>query len=587
MSPFLVSRPLPVNVWRMTLILTVLGLEAASGQPAQVLQWQPAEASVSGWQRQLTPEGETRELRVLPGAAEAPASALPLPPGRVRWAGVFPDRLFAAARQGLQVLGDWVAEPPRVEEVSALQADSAPLPLPAGRDIGVHMAWTAFGVEERVASLPEQLLGWRLRPGKRPAGLYSAAAWRLPARPRSDDWRLELQLRGRGVIQVGLAGATPDGYPDPESLQALTLREASQTHRLRIPGSLVTAPGLRVSLVADNEVETELVIESLRWVPGEETPSAAAAPALEYGVWDWSANPSRWRQFEPLWKQAGIRVLQLALPRVAGATEPTFGADLQALRQAGFEIVAVEGDPHMVLPETRTSVRRQHELLAGWQGRLIDAVQYDVEPYLLPGFQLQAERWYRAWGDFFEDFAGSAQAPLEAVVPFWLLGQAHGPDLLRRLTRSCRRVVVMNYRSEPVEALAWATAWLEWSRVQRHPVALALECGPVADVPQAVFQPAPRGRLWLAPWAGQGTAVVLFDEDIEAAGREGGVVCAQVRQGVVRGSRTSLQEQPPEAVAALLRELAAVAAGMGFPPSQQPRLLLHEPSAEVLGALAR
>ena len=571
-------------------------LQPAMKTPAQTapqqLEWRPlgtatgAAPAAAGWQRSLLPDGGQRQLVVRPAGPPETASApapLRLPPGRVRWAGVYSAELAAQASRGLQLLGDLDADPPRIEEISALAAAPARLPVPPGWDLGARMDWTPFGVEERVERLGDSPLAWRFKPGRRPAGLYSAMPWRLPARPRG-SWHLELTLRGQGRLQVGLAGETADGFGDPSVLHEVVLTEAGTTQRWRVPDAWVASRALRVSLVSVPEAEARLVLEAVRWVPAQ--PPESDPAALELGVWDWSANPARWRQLQPLWKQAGIRVLQLALPRVRDDQPPAFAEVLQSLRQDGFEVVAVEGDPHMVLPEARAAMDAQQGRLARGMGAWLDAVQYDVEPYLLPGFQLQPEAWHRAWGDLFEHLAGTAAAPVEAVVPFWLLGQAQGPALLQRFARSTRRVAVMNYRSDPVEALAWATAWLEWSSAQRHPVALAIECGPVPDLPQAVFHRAERGRLWVAPWPGQGTAVVLFEDEV-AAGAEAATALALTRQGLVPGSRTSLQEQPPAAVRDLLDELAKAAAVLKLPASLRPRLLLHEPSEEVLRGLVR
>ncbi len=564
---------------RLLPLLPVMSL----AQNAQHLRWQapgPNGPAPEAWQRSLRPDGSERHLSVAAGAAAG--EALALPSGRVRWAGVFPDALAGLAPRGLQWIGDLDAEPPRLEELTALAAPSACLSAPPGRDLAAHMDWTPFGIEERVAALqPDSTLAWRVAPGQRPAGVYSARAWRLPTRA-ARDWQLELTLRGQGTLRLGLTPETRTGFGDPESLHELSLTPEARTHRLPLPPVLAAAKALRVSLVAGGD-SAEFTLESLRWLPAPQ--KAAAAPAdLSLGVWDWSANPSRWLELRPLWKEAGVRVLQLALPRHAEEGPPPYLKTLQTLREDGFEVVAVEGDPHMVLPNTAPAVHTQHRRLAQWPE--LASVQYDVEPYLLPGFALQPDRWYQAWGGLYASLAGLAPKPLEAVVPFWLLQEPHGPALLDGFARHCQRVVVMNYRSDPVEALAWATAWLEWSQSHRLPVGLAIECGPVPDSPRTIFHQAERGRLWVSPWPGQGTAVVLFEDPVAPA-TETECVAEVTRRDIVPGVRTSMAAVPPREVRALLEALRSTAASLQLPASLAPRLLLHEPSVELLRELGR
>lgn len=563
------------------LLLPMLG----ASQHVQRLEWQVvtegAEAPAFG-PDSLRPDGSCRRLVVLPGSASPAGASLPLPAGRVRWAGVVPDSVATLTEHGLQWIGDLEADPPSLEELSALVTSHPCLPVPPGLNLAAHMDWTPFGIEERVIPRPDSELAWQVDPGHRPAGLYSAQSWRLPTRP-ARDWQLELRLRGQGTLRLGLAAETRMGFGDPETLHELPLSPEARTHRLPLSKALADAKALRLSLVA-GEQAADFVLESLRWLPSPPAPEAVDSAALPLGVWDWSANPARWLELRPLWRAAGVRLLQLALPRHTEEGPPAFLQTLQMLREDGFEVVAVEGDPHMVLPSAAPSVRAQHLRLAQWPE--LAAVQYDVEPYLLPGFRLETERWYGVWGELYATLAGLAPTPVEAVVPFWLLHQKQGPELLAGLARHCQRVVVMNYRSDPVEALAWASAWLEWSHSRRLPVGLAIECGPVPDSPRTRFHRANRGTLWLAPWPGEGTAVVLFEEAMApVAGSE--MVCEATQHDQVLGSRTSMENASPRQVRALLDALRASAASLQMPASLTPRLLLHEPSVELLRELGR
>lgn len=576
------------------LSLGLLGFSSVMSlaQDALSLRWQTLPmgenppAALQPWQRYLTPDGHWRVLEI--GTNQNDPAALRLPAGKLRWAGVFPEDMAKAAGGGVQIIGDLATATPAVEEVSLLKQPDTLLPVPVGMNLAGRMHWTPFGVEERVTPRDETSArqGWIMKPGKSPAGLYSAAAWRLPRWPRKVQWKLEVTLQGRGKIQVGVSGETAQGFKDPQTLKEVELGPEPQVLSWRMSEALAQANSLRLSLVSAPGIDTELQVDRVIWsLEGEATEPVALALPKDLGVWDWSTKPEQWRRLQPLWQKAGITVAQLALPRFADVTPPAFVQDLQFLRETGLRIVAVEGDPHMILPPERPAVLAQHQRLAALQGRYLDAIQYDVEPYLLPGFRLQAERWHQDWLELYQALARSSEAPVEAVVPFWLLGQKPGAELLQKLAGSTRRVVVMNYRSDPVEAAAWGTAWLEWSAQQRCPVALAIECGPIADVNVSTFRAAETGKLWVGSWPGRGTVVALFEDDVIATGEAR--TLALTREGVVAGSRTTLRGRDPQEVVALVQQLNTLATHLKLPEALQPRLLLHEPSEAVLQALAR
>jgi hypothetical protein len=532
----------------------------------------PAPA-LAPWQRSLTPTGGWKVLAVTPDSS---TDSLEVPAGSVIWAGIFPETLAKSAASGLQIVGDIAAPVPMVEELTPLKQDAPSLILPPGLNLAQQMQWTAFGVEERVTAKDEaDNTRWSMAVGKKPSGLYSATLWRLPRWPKGAAWKVSLTLSGQGRVQVGLSADTGKGHGDPRILDDLSLTAQDSTHSWQIPDEWLRARSLRLSLLSVSDQPVEVHIPSITAVPQtgkREEPSAG----FPLGVWDWSADPTRWTRLQPLWKQAGIRVLQLALPREA---EPSLET-LKQLQKDGFYLTAVEGDPHMILPEAQPAVLTRHQALAAWKGQGLDAVQYDVEPYLLPGFRLQPEAWHRQWASLYQKLSTAGKIPVEAVVPFWLLQQKQGPALLEKLASTSRRIVVMNYRSDVVEAAAWGSAWLEWGAQHRLPISLAIECGPIADVPLRTFRTAPSGRLWVAPWPGQGTAVVLYTDAV-APGPQA-LTLAEVRQSLIPGSRTTLKGQPPEAVAQLLRSLQEVARQMKLPTAVQPQFLLHEPEEALL-----
>lgn len=567
----------------------VLTMHASSQTPAQHLKvtelatGQSPEKDLARWQSSFLPDGRWRTLKL---QAQAEEGTLPVPSGRVLWAGLFPEALLKESGKGVQVVGKLDA----VEELNALGHPPAVLPVPPGINVASHMQWTAFGVEERVQPVVEEQDGeWKITEGQKPAGLYSAALWRLPSWPRRAAWKVELTLKGQGEIEIGLSADTGKGFGDPPSLQRISLNPEGIPVSLKVPAAWNSAKALRLNLVTVPKGTRDLSVASVTWKPeGTSKPKGdSAPPRLPLGVWDWSAKPELWLKRQVAWKDAGLSVLQLALPQ--GSETESAKTALSELKTAGFSIVAVEGDPHMILPGERKTVLQRHKQLGETGAGLLTGVQYDVEPYLLPGFRLQPARWYQQWAELYGEISASSKMRAEAVVPFWLLGQEHGQSLLQKLAGFSRRVVVMNYRSDLVEAASWGTLWLEWGARHEHPVSLAVECGPISDTPVRTFRAAKdgdgKGRLWINRWEGQGTAVVIYEDPVSAG--ETGTVLTETRESVVSGDRTTMQHRPPEDVKALLQSLEGVAAKMSLPASVKPVLLLHEPGEAVLENLSR
>jgi hypothetical protein len=542
-------------------------------------------AEVPRWRQLLNPDGAWSVLKLETSSARAGGDAetrLMLPGGVVRWAALLPPELSKQVEGGVLLIGNLQTNPPAVEECSPLRQQAPLLPAPPGVNLVRNLEWTTFGVEERVheKAISPDTPSWTMKPGSKPAGLYAARSWRLPRQAGRGPWILQIVARGQGKIRAGLAFDHGRGFGDATILETLELRGADTTYSLQLPKALAEAKQLRVVLLAPDEHAAELEISSISF---QQPPGATASQPVktELGVWNWSTQPEEWRRLEPVWQHAGVNVLQLALPRELGEGAEGPLPTLSGLRKAGFHIVAVEGDPHMILPQEKSHVLARHQQLTALHGRHLDGIQYDVEPYLLPGFHLQPDLWHQRWLQMYEALtAGKAPLKVEPVVPFWLIAQPAAQKLLKSLAPRAARIVVMNYRSDAADAAGWATSWLEWSVEHQCPVALAVECGPVPDLQSATYRKAPRGTLWMKSWPGHGTVAVLFEGDVDPG--EGATTFALARQGTVSGAATSLQGQDPAHVAAWLQTMRDLSQRLEMPAKLTPRLLLHEPKEELL-----
>ena len=454
---------------------------------AERLVWTGPEEPGRAILTSVFPDTGKRTLRRVTG--ESGGIALPDGTPAIRWAGWLPRGIRPGA--AVTAAGSF-GEKPVIEEWSQA-ADSAPEaigPWPVGPALQSLIEWRAFGVEERVTfQTAEWLLAVTARPGKAAAGVASVTLGRLPDSvwtPGGVSVCLEFEAIGtwRLVAESEQAGVEP-----------VTIELAGAYNKTSRPlrGLPANVP-LRFTLVAP-EAGGTLKIRNL---------SVRESADYYYGStvcarWIWDPRPETWYGDSTYYRE-----LAVSYPRDL--------ADVGILRGRKTALVAVEGDPAMILPGEQGKVAaRAAALRALPEPQRPDALQFDIEPYLLPGYSLDPARWNREWLATLRGAKAAAGGlPVEAVLPWWLLSSADHAEFLNALPEVVDRVMVMNYRTQPMAALQTASLWMEWGARHGRPVAMAVEFGPLPDLEVARYVPAERGDLWLIESPGQGTLALLL-----------------------------------------------------------------------------
>jgi hypothetical protein len=470
------------------------------------------------------------------GANGCGSIALPVPPRDVRWVGAVtrpdppgPDRLVLSGSgrgEGFQPIGATFEErpgpPPRP---NALALDQPLIPALSGR---------LFGTEERATlARTDSEIKLHCRGGDRPAGLVLD-----PGRMRLPDgaaFTLRWQVSGDRGFSAAHAGPDTDGDSVPLSTEGTfdqlpsTRASAWESPRfvLSCPphaGSL-TLHDLRLALPASDRAR-------------ERGPRSA---------WAWRSN--RWREAP---EQLVGEALALGTDRLfvtveiqddAIAEEARFSDFVGLARASGIAVAVVEGDPGMALEEGRRTALRRLGALAAYQRRSADdrrlaGVQYDIEPYLLPGFQTDPDLILRHWAATLDGL--SAAAPplaLDLVLPFWLPLHGSAGLVLPTIRRVAERITVMAYRTTPAEILTAAEPMLAWTTSAGLPLHVALEAGPVGDETTRIYHRAETGDLLLVPQADGGALALLLTAPttLHPADR----LYTQQREIVFPGSRVS------------------------------------------------
>ena len=202
----------------------------------------------------------------------------------------------------------------------------------------------------------------------------------------------------------------------------------------------------------------------------------------------------------------GFRTVFVALPMAGSPAQVEHSAalaDFFARAAAlGIEVWAVEGDPRAVTDAGRPSFLERTRALARFNAAQpaasrLKGVQYDIEPYLVPGFELERDAWLRAYLATLRELRAELPVPVEAAVPFWWLDlDLDGQPFVESLSEVVDGLTIMNYRTDADDLQRFAEPYLAWGvREQRH-VRIALE---FIDLPAQQlwhFRPGQPGRLW-------------------------------------------------------------------------------------------
>jgi hypothetical protein len=369
-----------------------------------------------------------------------------------------------------------------------------------------------FGVEERIrTSRVEGRLRIDCAPGDKPAGVLLAGPWYLPRA----DAALQLAFSGSGSFRWQAADselAARDGALELGNIDASGMPGSA---RLPLPSGLDRSSWRQFAIVCPDQAAT-LELESLALAPGHGKEPRRSAWVWRPGDWakpsallDWAHRTHVGELFIVV-PTTGARV------REAGALA-TF---VRKARRAGVEVWTVDGDPRMVLPSERAATVARARAYAAYNAGVdaaarLAGMQFDVEPYLLPGIDTAAEDWDRRYLELataLHQAAGTLR--LEFVVPYWW---SRKDALLRALAAHADGLCVMDYRTAPDEIYRFAVPFLDWAEQYGKRTRIALEAGAVAPEVQRRYQrldAGAAGNLALVRVEGQPVLVLLREAQV-------------------------------------------------------------------------
>lgn len=234
--------------------------------------------------------------------------------------------------------------------------------------------------------------------------------------------------------------------------------------------------------------------------------SAVAAASHSRAAWFWS--PALWLETpQKIFDSAAaykLTRIYITVPveegRVKHADE--LAAFVTQAHAHKLHVWAVLGDPAAVLAEGRQHFISMAAAYADYNAQAteatrLDGLQLDIEPYLLPGYQLAPDTWQARYVETVAAIhAAVPQLALNVALPFWWGEAGHGGSaLLDQLADAVNGITVMDYRTDTDEVKRFAQPFLRWGEQQRKEISIALESMPIADEERRSYFRAERGEL--------------------------------------------------------------------------------------------
>lgn len=437
------------------------------------------------------------------GSADQVESTYPLPPG---------------SAPGAVVLLQGPAEGGRfVPNSHTLPAATAPAPAPAPMPLHANLLATAsvrpFGLDERVRiEHGAGTLRLSCAPGTRAAGVLVGGPWYLSRAQLA----LEARFSGAGTFRMQVADAADATRERARDMGELPGAVAGARLALPLPAGL-DRRAWRQFVIQCPPHAASLVLDRLALVP---LPVSGGRRAT--WIWDatqWQADGAALLDWA---RREGIGELFIVVPLQGDKVRApaALAAFVQRAQAMGIAVSSVDGDPHMVLPQQHgATIRRARAYAAYNAGAAPDArlraIQFDIEPYLLPAQSLapaDIDRHYLALAGALRRATGNMA--LEFVVPYWW---SEKTALLASLARVADGLAVMDYRTAPDEIVRFGVPFLDWAAQYGKRVHIALEAGPVAPELQRRYlrvAPGTPGRLALVEDGGQQVLVLLREPAI-------------------------------------------------------------------------
>ncbi len=433
--------------------------------------------------------------------------AVDLSAGEIHWLGLVPRSIAHRIQSRITLQGTPHLDGPQITEI--IPDVSAPVyslsrHVPVAQNLVPLISYRPFGVEERVSyRLGPEGLVVDCQAGHKPAGLL----FELLRNKLSPGLNLQMQMAYQtdGSFSLGMADEARFSRGDPV---LIPLPRQARQWRGGIPyKQLEAGQAVHWSLSCPQQAAM-INVDAFSLQPqARNQPALTTNPDRDIWIWRPNAWQDKGKKLLAMLQRYGVNRVFVSVD-----TEETQGRIRHArqleefINQAGKKGIAVwvvEGDPHATQPAGQRRFVRRAQILQQYNTRVsansrVSGVQYDIEPYLVNGWNLEPDAWLDAYVETLQKIRQTLDLELEIVIPFWWQFKAvGGQSWLDRIRPHIDSLNVMDYRTNPRLIKQFAQPFLDWGVRAQVPVSIALEAGTLPDETQWHFHKQKPGDLWL------------------------------------------------------------------------------------------
>jgi hypothetical protein len=371
----------------------------------------------------------------------------------------------------------------------------------AGTPLLPFIGSATFGVEQRVAV---QRVGEHLVVDCTAGALPAGVALRLPSRglPNGAALAAVLDYTATRAFGLGISDGARVNLGDP--LVFATLPNTASRAAVALPTSDLDFATAQVWTLVCPALTAHLELRLFRI----DALPARAPPARALWVWqstDWLHRPVELlNRLAAAGATTAFITVPVNLPDRRVENKDALQNFVASAFARGIEVWAVAGDPQAVLPAGRASFALRAAAFARFNrespaASKLKGVQYDVEPYLNAGYQLDPPAWHAAYVEMLHLLRREGgDLKLDIAIPFWWsTAKLRNGLLLDALVDIVDSITVMNYRTEMTAIKTSAQPFLEWGARSGRQVRIALEVGSIADEEDRTYVPDSEGEVLL------------------------------------------------------------------------------------------
>jgi len=198
-------------------------------------------------------------------------------------------------------------------------------------------------------------------------------------------------------------------------------------------------------------------------------------------VWAWSAQ------------DIDLHVLKKhAVKRVYLQVGPGFEKMAKLLYDQGLTVYALDGDPHDIFDPKRLQKSLQRVAALNKKAAVISGFQLDVEPHVLPGFNLHKEEYTAKLVSLLSTLSQEVHhngLQFSVVTPFWydtVLWKSR--PLVHTVIDLADETVLMSYRSNVEDVLRISENELVYASLHQKSVRIGVELMPIPDEEHQVYK---------------------------------------------------------------------------------------------------